>query len=220
MAHARQPKNQVRQRRTEYGWTQAQLAERAGISRTAVTAIEGGRLVPSVAAALALADALGSTVEQLFAHKSTTENPEVWAWEPRPSPTCFWRAEFGSRTVLYPAGSTPMLTPLPDVAAASPSDANETLVIACCDPAAGLLASRFAGATGLRLLVIPRSSRQALEMLRSGLVHMAGLHLTTEDEPERNVQVVRETLGQGTNWCGWHAGWRESPSVPRKNCDP
>ena len=38
----------------------------AGISRAAVSAIEIKRIVPSVAAALALASCLGSTVEQLF----------------------------------------------------------------------------------------------------------------------------------------------------------
>jgi molybdate-binding protein/DNA-binding XRE family transcriptional regulator len=193
-------KNQVRNCRTKLGLTQAQLAERAGISRTAVTAIEGERLVPSVAAALALADALGATVESLFGQAATTEPAEIWAWQPRSHSTPrSWRAEVGGRIVNYPASSLPMLTPLPDGSAthSKTAQADETLVLASCDPAAGILASQFQAATGLRMIVLPRSSRQALEMLRDGLVHLAGLHLSTRDEPERNADVVQKMLGDG-----------------------
>jgi molybdate-binding protein/DNA-binding XRE family transcriptional regulator len=190
--------NRVKQARLRRGWTQAQLAERAGISRTAVTAIEAERLVPSVAAALAVAEALGTTVEALFGTAAAAPAAEVWAWPPAHSPARCWRAEVGGKTVIYPAGATPMLTPLPDSPATHPPTLpEETLVLACCDPAAGLLATQFAATTGLRLLVLPRSSRQAVEMLRDGLVHMAGLHFSTGEAPERNAEVVREILGQG-----------------------
>jgi putative transcriptional regulator len=46
--------------------TQAELADRAGITRVSVNAIEGGRMVPSVLLALKLAAALGVTVDELF----------------------------------------------------------------------------------------------------------------------------------------------------------
>ncbi|HWV58612.1 MAG TPA: helix-turn-helix transcriptional regulator, partial [Longimicrobiales bacterium] len=55
--------NQVRAARLARGWTQQDLAALAGVSRAAVSAIESGRLVPSTAAALALAQALDCTVE-------------------------------------------------------------------------------------------------------------------------------------------------------------
>ena len=74
---------------------------------------------------------------------------------------------------------------------------NDTLIIACCDPSAGLLASQFAVATGLRLIVLPRSSHKSIEMLREGLVHLAGLHLSTHNEPERNIQFIRSMFGTG-----------------------
>src|SRR6202030_4317371 len=63
MAQATLPPNRVRAYRRERNWSQADLAQRAAISRTAVSAIEINRLVPSVAAALALAAAFGCTVE-------------------------------------------------------------------------------------------------------------------------------------------------------------
>jgi putative transcriptional regulator len=55
--------------------TQAELAERAGITRVSVNAIEVGRMVPSVLLALRLAAALGVTVDELFriAPTGTTE---------------------------------------------------------------------------------------------------------------------------------------------------
>src|SRR5262245_64573424 len=45
------------------GWSQALLAEKSAVSRTEVSAIETGRLVPSVAVALRLANALGRSEE-------------------------------------------------------------------------------------------------------------------------------------------------------------
>src|SRR5260370_1120239 len=62
-----------------------------------------------------------------------------------------------------------------------------TLAMACCDPAAGLLASAYARATGFRLLVLPRASRQALALLGQGLVHVAGAHFATTDHPDGNA---------------------------------
>ena len=55
--------NLVQARRTAREWSQAELAERAGISRAAVSAIEGERLSPSVATALALAAIFECSVE-------------------------------------------------------------------------------------------------------------------------------------------------------------
>ena len=58
--------NWVREQRTRRGWSQEELARRSGLSRTGIGAIETGRLVPSAAAALALATAFDCRVEDLF----------------------------------------------------------------------------------------------------------------------------------------------------------
>lgn len=206
--------NRVRDLRTQRGWTQSQLAERAGISRTAVTAIESDRLVPSVAAALSLAEALETSVEALFGKDSGTQQPPVWAWHPLDETTAGYEAEIGGRHVRYPLSAAPMWTPMPDrsvrqTSTESSQQANDTLVMATCDPAAGMLATQYAAATGLRMLVFERSSRQAAEMLRDGLVHLAGLHLSTPDSPDRNAEVVRQLLGSGFELirvARWHEG--------------
>src|ERR1022692_5142694 len=56
----------LRERRLDSGLTQAELAARAGVSRQLVAAVEAGRHAPAVDAALGLARALGTSVEQLF----------------------------------------------------------------------------------------------------------------------------------------------------------
>lgn len=200
--------NRVRELRVCAGLSQAELAIRAGISRTAVTAIEGGRLVPSVQAALGIAGALATTVEALFG--SSCKPAIRWA-SPPPSPaTPCWRATVGDAELCYPANAAPMYSPLPDEAANSQaSRASETLVLACCDPAVGWLASHFAATTGLRMLVLPRSSRQSLELLREGLVHVAGLHLATDDQPDQNSRAATDVAGSGLRMCRvahWHEG--------------
>jgi putative transcriptional regulator len=58
--------NRVREAREAQGWTQAQLAERIGVSRKTVNTVENGVFVPSTVVALKLAAALGTTVEALF----------------------------------------------------------------------------------------------------------------------------------------------------------
>ena len=190
--------NRVRVNRLKAGLTQAQLAERAGISRSAVTAIESNRLVPSVTAAIGLAEALRQSVEELFGSNAKASTEVVWESKPLLGDSMVWRAEVGGRTVHYPASTLPMSVPLPDFCDTNSrsveSSASDTLVIASCDPAAGLLASCFSQMTGLKILVLPRSSSQSVELLRQGLVHFAGIHLSTNEEPNRNIQFVQSKL--------------------------
>jgi molybdate-binding protein/transcriptional regulator with XRE-family HTH domain len=214
------PSNRVRQYRTSRGWSQADLARRAGISRAAVSAVEIDRLVPSVAAGLALAAALGCTVEALFGPADTPSGPE-WAWPPAQTPCRYWQARVGGRVVRYPAEATPT----PGIAhdglyrdgAFHPrtgDNPDATLVVASCDPAAGLLAAEYARATGFRLLVLPRSSRAALTLLGRGLVHAAGVHFATPSAPDGNDRAVAD-LGGADHRLLRVADWQEGLAVAR-----
>jgi len=60
--------NAVRGARTTLGLTQAELAATAGVTRQTVVAVEAGDYAPSVYLALALAERLGRSVEELFGH--------------------------------------------------------------------------------------------------------------------------------------------------------
>jgi putative transcriptional regulator len=58
--------NTLRDERARLGWTQAELAERVGVSRKTINTVENGVFVPSTILALKLAAAMGRQVEQLF----------------------------------------------------------------------------------------------------------------------------------------------------------
>ena len=60
----------VRDRRKERRLTQAELAERVGVSRQTIIAVEQGDYAPSVYLALRIARALGGTVEELFTNET------------------------------------------------------------------------------------------------------------------------------------------------------
>jgi putative transcriptional regulator len=52
--------------RAERGWTQAQLAIEAGVSRQTINSIETGRFEPSLTLALKLARLFDTSVESIF----------------------------------------------------------------------------------------------------------------------------------------------------------
>lgn len=214
----------VQRYRTARGWSQGQIAQRTGLSRTAISAIETGRVVPSTAAALALAAAFGCRVEDLFSLAAPAARAEAtWAWPPRTDPSSFWRAMVGTRTLLYPVERTAAgVLPADGIARGGTyefhehADPAQVLILAGCDPAAGLLRAEVLRTTGLQVLPLIRSSRQALELLRQGLVHVAGIHLQDASAPTGNAQAVREVLGSGytlLRLTRWQEGLALAPNL-------
>ena len=59
-------KNTLRVLRAERRWSQADLAERLGVSRQTVNAIETGRYDPSLPLALAIGRLFGQPIERIF----------------------------------------------------------------------------------------------------------------------------------------------------------
>jgi len=64
-------KNTIKVERAKKDWTQADLAEKIGVSRQAVNSIESGKFVPSTVLALKMAKAFGTTVEIMFQLENT-----------------------------------------------------------------------------------------------------------------------------------------------------
>ncbi len=198
------PPGKLAPARKARGWSQAALAAQSGISRSEVSGIEIGRLVPSVTVAMRLAAALDLPVETLFGSAAPPVSLE-WAWNaPRADPRA-WRAQVGSRVRLYPVELT--------AAGAIAHDAladqgglrvvddrqrpDRTLVVAGCDPLVALLTQAMAAEHDIRVLPLARSSTDALELLRAGLVHVAGIHLSDHHGRSRNDQAVVARLGAG-----------------------
>ncbi len=62
--------NRIRVLRAERRWTQAELAERIGVSRNSINAIENGRHDPSLPLAFRIAKAFELPVDQVFEDES------------------------------------------------------------------------------------------------------------------------------------------------------
>ncbi|HEY7146454.1 MAG TPA: substrate-binding domain-containing protein [Streptosporangiaceae bacterium] len=221
----------LRLARQARGLSQQQLAGMAGVSRQAVSAIESGLSDPSLRVALALARALGLTVEEMFGPGG--QPPPVRARPVAPL------GSGGGRVTLAPMGEGFVALPLagqtasragflpagglapgegragepaqpdPAIAVQPIGPPRPTLVMAGCDPAMPLLE------TPLALLDPPVAfswwpcpSQRALELAASGLVHVAGAHLRGPGG-EYNTGPASALLRRGgevIGFCSWREG--------------
>lgn len=58
--------NHIKQHRARLDLTQQELAEKVGVRRQAILAVEKGKYVPSALLAFQIADVLGMRVDELF----------------------------------------------------------------------------------------------------------------------------------------------------------
>jgi len=228
----------LRGHRERAGLSQTALAERVGVSRQALVAIEAGRQVPSTGLALRLARALGRSVEDLF--ELSDGGGLAVALAPPPA----WSAAVSSarratRVAVGQVGDRFVAHRLADEAPAAAdgllSDAapgerarvelltdvreiERNVLVAGCAPLLGVLAQRVgrrhrdARATFLRA-----NSERALDLLADGFVHVAGLHLGAEDGPDVHAALVRERF-PGRDMLLVHlARWRVGAAIARGN---
>jgi putative molybdopterin biosynthesis protein len=207
----------LRLARQARGFSQQQLAGMAGVSRQAVSAVESGLSDPSLRVALALARALGMTVEEVFGPGSPATAVPARAVAPLGAP--------GARVALAPVGDGIVALPLSGASvcrsgflpAGGLADGDSvrpiapprpTLVAAGCDPAMPLLEAPL-GLLDPPIAFIwwPCPSQEALELAARGLVHVAGTHLRGESG-DYNTGPARELLSQGAEVIGF-CGWRE-----------
>jgi putative transcriptional regulator len=64
-------KNTIKVERAKKNWTQAELADKIGVTRQAINAIEAGKFVPSTVLALRMAKEFGTAVELIFQLEET-----------------------------------------------------------------------------------------------------------------------------------------------------
>lgn len=62
-------KNRIRVLRAERRWSQADLAERLGVSRQTVNAIENGKYDPSLPLAFRIREVFGLPIEEIFIYE-------------------------------------------------------------------------------------------------------------------------------------------------------
>jgi putative molybdopterin biosynthesis protein len=194
--------------RSRRGWTQAQAAEAASITRQSYAAIEAGSSVPSTEVALRLARAFGRSVEALF---RLPEEPAErvrarWAGAGAPAGQRVRLVRVAGASVAYPvgAGERP-LQPADGVVCGeedgevvvellSERPPEAALAVVGCDPAFGIVAEALRRERGLEVAWQPRGSRAALETLARGEAHVAGAHLLDPVTGEPNERWVREIV--------------------------
>ena len=210
----------LRLARQARGLSQQQLAGMAGVTRQAVSAVESGHSDPSLRVALALARALGLTVEELFGPGTAPAPVAARPVAPLGGP--------GARVTLAPMGDSFVALPLTGDTAAQAgflpagglvaagagqvqpiAPPRPTLVVAGCDPALPLLEHPLA------LLDPPVgfswwscSSGEALRLAGAGLVHAAGAHLLGESGEYNTGPAVQRLGGRGAEVIGF-SSWRE-----------
>jgi transcriptional regulator with XRE-family HTH domain len=211
--HTRQ--NEVRERRLGLGISQSELAGRAGVSRQLVAAVEGGRNAPSVEAALALAGALGCTVEGLFGRKTRGRSRSALG-QALPD---------GAAVRVGRVGEQLVAAELPDHGIAGdgwargdavvvrgeielfPDAEIAGTVVAGCDPAMGVAEAMLAGRGRRSLLALSAPTGESLAALEQGAVHAAVVHDRREELPEPEQPVGRVHLAR------WQVGLAVSPGV-------
>jgi transcriptional regulator with XRE-family HTH domain/molybdate-binding protein len=171
----------LRDLREAAGLSQVELAGRAGVSRQAVGALEAGRHLPRVDAAVGLASALGTTVEDLLAvdaPRAVSVLGETLA-EGQPVRA----ARVGTRAICIPLPSSAdgESWHAPDAVIQDarvepfPGASLEGFVVLGCDPALGVLAELGPSDIG-RILAVPANSSLAREALLDGRAHAALVH--------------------------------------------
>jgi DNA-binding XRE family transcriptional regulator len=204
----------LRERRLECGLTQTELAARAGVSRQLVAAVEAGHNTPAVDAALGLARALATSVEDLFAHAP----PDVVA-------ALGGRLRDGTPLRIGRVADQLVAAELPDhgIAGANwakpdgvlragqlrlfPGAAPAGVVLAGCDPALGVAEAMLSGLGPRSLLAISAPTGTALSALKHGRVHAAVVHGIPTQLPRPPVPVVRWHLAR------WQVGLAVSPNI-------
>ena len=194
--------DRVRDLRLARGLTQAQLAELAGVSRQLVGAVEADRHLPRVDAAVRLAAALSTTVEELLAPE---RRHVVGAIEDPVDGALVRVGRVGDRLVCVPAdgsgeGWATADAQVHDGAVRLFDVERPAAVVAGCDPIIGLVARLLEATSGPRVVPVATSSRTAVGVLADGGSHAVMVHgpdgrLDDPPVPVRRWHIARWQVG-------------------------
>lgn len=229
--------NRLRVLRTERGLSQGELANRAGITRQAVSSIESNLYLPATTVALQLASVLACRVEDLFSLAPVEEFMEgtFIGYLPHQRKT----PSRSARVKISTVGKHTFVRPLSELgdqlSFAVPADGfltgiegnssgttvrvklsrdreaiRQEISVAGCDPAIFLLGEHLRRQKEKASVVgWTMGSMAALRALQRGEVHVAGMHLFDQGSGESNMPFLRRTLkGSGYDVVTF-ASWEE-----------
>lgn len=203
--------DRIRSERGRVGLSQQALADRAGLSRQLVGAMEAGRHNPSVAAALSVARVLCVTVEDLFGN-GPQHSPAAVVGDLADGPVRAGRV--GGEVVVAGASASDEWWSLADGVASGthvelfPGVAPAELVVAGCDPLLGAMAEQVARSTRHRVMVVHASTSRAIEALLHGRAHAAVVH-----GPRGTLEVPGGVAVRRWRLASWQAGLASAGST-------
>jgi putative molybdopterin biosynthesis protein len=236
--------NHLKLLRTQKGFSQGELAARAGITRQAISAIETSLYLPTTAVALHLASALACRVEDLFSLETAEDIVEGKLIGDFPqshmkvSPVRVKVSTVGSKTIVRPVsglGEALSFTVPADgyvvevqgqtsggsVSVKLSRDRqaiDQEISVAGCDPAIFLVGAHMRRHKDQTSVVgWTMGSMAALRALQQGEVHVAGLHLFDPTTGESNLPFLRRTLKSSNYEVVTFATWEEGLLVRAGN---
>ena len=231
--------NHLLEARQKRGLGAAELASSIGVSRQTIYAMEAGNYVPNTTVALRLAKVLGCKVEDLFfideAPSPRLEPMDAVliaggqpSYEGQPVQLC--RVD-GKLIAAAPDSLDWSLPPADAVLLGKPRggktgpvrvqpfhgtlDLSKRLLVVGCDPGISVLA-RHVRRAGVELVVLNRNSTEALDLLKQGLVHIAGTHLNDGEEGD-NLGPIRRLFDRRSVAVIGFSNWEEGIVVARGN---
>lgn len=216
--------NLLKDMRVSHGLSQGELASSSGITRQAVCAIEAGKYLPTTAVALRLASALNCQVEDLFRLVGPGEvvQGEWIAGAPSESLTPNARVKVvrvGDRLIVRTVASLGDVLnyaiPADGLIADAPGSGKsgkglrpvqiqllkdrrlieQEIAVAGCDPAVFLAGEHLRRHTATASVVgWTMGSGAALDALKRGEVHVAGIHIVDSKSGESNLPYVKQHL--------------------------
>ncbi|MBA5865436.1 MAG: helix-turn-helix domain-containing protein [Nitrospira sp. CR1.3] len=238
-------RNLLKNLRVARGFTQGELAEKAGITRQAVSSIESNLYLPTTAVALRLASILACRVEDLFSLAESDDTVEATVLGALPTrqgtPSVRVKlAVIGKQTVARPVtdlGAVLSFTVPADGYVIDEAHGSSTvkvrvrlsrdrqaieqeISVAGCDPAIFLAGEHLRRRKDQTSVVgWTMGSMAALRALQNGEVHVAGLHLFDPTTGESNLPFLRQALkGSGyevVTFATWEEGILVRPGNPK-----
>jgi len=230
--------NHLREKRQARALSQRQLADLAGITRQAVSALEANQYSPATSVALQLARALHCRVEDLFSIKQGGEIIEGELLSPPPRGDHPVRAqvmEIGRRVLVRPLhglGELANLSAMADglIVESNPDKSRVSvrllkdrdvmrrkIVVGGCDPAMFLAAEYIAKHGQVSLVPCLMGSSLALSALKRGELHAAGIHLAEEASGGWELPNLKQIVGDMDFIVVTFAHWEEGFIVRQGN---
>lgn len=230
--------NRLRDKRQAVDLSQKQLADLAGITRQAVSALEANQYSPATSVALQLARALRCRVEDLFSLRQGGEIIEgeiIGSLDHGRGPVRAQVTQIGHRLLVRPLHGIGELATLSTTADGLIVESNrdsgrvkvkmlkdrETVrrkvVVGGCDPAMFLAGEHVRKHDQENLVPCLMGSSIALNALKRGEIHVAGIHLADENAGAWQLPNLTDSLGDMDCIVVTFAHWEEGFIVRQGN---